>query len=259
MEKRWYETLFENYARTYDQECFTQGTSGEVDFMEKELGFDRGKTILDIGCGTGRHAVELARRGYRVTGVDLSASQLARAREKAAEAGVSVDFRQGDACALDFPPVFDLGIMICEGAFPLQETDERNFAILQGAGRALRPGGKLVMTTLSVLYPLFHRVADIVNRDGNSGRFDEITLDLLTFREKSVLEIPDDDGKVRRLTCDERYYAPSELAWLLRQAGFAEVRIAGATLGAFDRDERLTPDHFEILAIAQKAPAETGA
>ena len=88
---QWYETLFANYGQAYDKECFTQGTVGEVDFVERELGSDRSKLILDIGCGTGRHAIELAGRGYGVTGFDLSEGQIRRAREKAAAAGVAVD------------------------------------------------------------------------------------------------------------------------------------------------------------------------
>ena len=83
--KRWYEALFANYARKYDAEGFTQGTLGECDFIENEIGGKRSTRILDIGCGTGRHAIELAARGYAVVGVDLSMAQLARARAKAAE------------------------------------------------------------------------------------------------------------------------------------------------------------------------------
>jgi len=82
--RRWYEELFDNYARTYDTESFTAGTLGEVDFLEKELNYDKTNSILDIGCGTGRHAIELAKRGYSVTGVDLSASQLERAGDSSA-------------------------------------------------------------------------------------------------------------------------------------------------------------------------------
>ncbi|MDZ7617077.1 MAG: class I SAM-dependent methyltransferase, partial [Patescibacteria group bacterium] len=129
--KPWYEALFANYGKTYDKECFTQGTLGEVDFVERELGADRGKRILDIGCGTGRHAIELARRGYHVLGFDLSEAQLRRAREKAAEAGVTVQFERRDATEPHFQQAFDAAIMFCEGAFPLMETDERNHAILR--------------------------------------------------------------------------------------------------------------------------------
>ena len=70
--KQWYELLFENYSQKYDNECFTQGTIGECDFIEKELDFDKSLRILDVGCGTGRHTLELTKRGYSVTGIDLS-------------------------------------------------------------------------------------------------------------------------------------------------------------------------------------------
>lgn len=80
---QWYEKLFENYAKTYDKEGVVQGTIGECDFIEKELNFDKSLKIIDVGCGTGRHTIELTKRGYSVTGIDLSESQLKRAREKA--------------------------------------------------------------------------------------------------------------------------------------------------------------------------------
>ena len=125
--KQWYESLFENYARKYDKECFVQGTVSECDFIEQEIGRDKSLNIIDIGCGTGRHAIELTKRGYKVTGVDLSVSQLARAREKAKEVGVSIVFQKQDARDLPFENEFDLVLMLCEGGFPLMETDEMNF------------------------------------------------------------------------------------------------------------------------------------
>ena len=77
--KPWYEELFANYAKKYDRESFVAGTLGECDFIEREIDADRSKRILDVGCGTGRHSIELARRGFSVVGVDLSKAQLARA------------------------------------------------------------------------------------------------------------------------------------------------------------------------------------
>ncbi|HQP11124.1 MAG TPA: class I SAM-dependent methyltransferase, partial [Candidatus Omnitrophota bacterium] len=134
--KPWYESLFENYAHTYDKECFVQGTAGECDFIEQEIDRDKSAKILDIGCGTGRHAIELTKRGYHVTGVDLSENQIKRAREKAQEAGVAIDFQIHDARNLPFDGEFDLAIMLCEGGFSLMETDEMNFAILKNATKA---------------------------------------------------------------------------------------------------------------------------
>ena len=66
MKKQWYEQLFENYGKKYDSESYTHGTVGECDFLEKELAFDKSLKILDVGCGTGRHAIELTKRGYMV-------------------------------------------------------------------------------------------------------------------------------------------------------------------------------------------------
>jgi len=60
--KQWYESLFENYAQKYDKECFVQGTLGECDFIEQELNDDKNKRIIDVGCGTGRHSIELSKR-----------------------------------------------------------------------------------------------------------------------------------------------------------------------------------------------------
>ena len=66
--KQWYESLFENYAQKYDKECFVQGTLRECDFIEQELNYDKNRRIIDVGCGTGRHSIELSKRGYRVKG-----------------------------------------------------------------------------------------------------------------------------------------------------------------------------------------------
>ena len=249
MEQQWYQTLFANYARQYDEEVYTQGTQGEVDFLEQELEHDRTWTILDIGCGTGRHDIELATRGYRVTGVDLSAAQLARAREKAEAAGVTVDFRQGDARELDFVAAFDLAIMICEGAFSLMETDAMNYRVLQGACRALKPGGKLVLTTLNALFPLARalRPADDAAGEGPPlGNFD-----LVTFRNSSSFEFSDDDGVPHTIQSSERYYAPCEMRWMLESLGMTDVGIYGCELGRFSRDRAPGFDDVELLVIAR--------
>jgi len=142
--KQWYGLLFENYAQKYDKECYVQGTTGECDFIEQELNFGKNIRIIDIGCGTGRHAIELSKRGYRVTAIDLSESQLARAKEKAKQCNLKIDFQQLDARKLPFIGEFDAAIMLCEGGFPLMETDEMNFQILKNVTRALKNNGKFI-------------------------------------------------------------------------------------------------------------------
>lgn len=252
--QQWYESLFENYAHKYDKECFVQGTAGECDFIEQEIHRNKSLKIIDIGCGTGRHAIELAKRGYDVTGVDLSESQLARAREKAKEAGVMIDFQKHDARALPFEGEFDLAIMLCEGGFSLMETDEMNFEILKSATKALKSNGKLVFTTLNGLFPLFHSVNEFyksVEKEGQS-QCKECSFDLMTFRDHNTVVFEDDSGNKRELECNERYYVPSEITWLLKTLGFETIDIFGAKLGAYSRNDKLTTEDFEMLVIAGK-------
>lgn len=252
--KKWYEALYENYAHKYDQECFVQGTLGECDFIEKELAGDKSLKILDVGCGTGRHAIELAKRGYHVTGIDLSASQLKRAREKAKEQGVEIDFQKQDARNLPFDGVFDLAIMLCEGGFSLMETDEMNFEILKNATKALKSKGRLIFTTLNGLFPLFHSVNEFyasAQKEGQS-QCKECSFDLLTFRDHNRVEFEDDAGNKKVLECHERYYVPSEIAWLLKSLGYKKIEIFGVKLGAYSRNDKLTPEDFEMLVVAEK-------
>ncbi len=245
----WYEDLFENYAQGYDRESFTRGTLQEVDFIEREIGFDRSLRVLDVGCGTGRYAIELAKRGYAVIGIDLSPSLLVRAREKAAQAGVSITFVHRDARALPYTAEFDVALLICEGAFPLMETDDMNFRILQGVRRALHSPGKLILTTLNALYPLFHSVEALLNASAPEARSSKSTFDLLTFRMTSVLEITNDSGVKKALTCNERYYAPSEISWLLGSLGFQKIELYGCAPGQFTKNKVLAND-YEMLVLA---------
>ncbi len=250
--KQWYEVLFENYGITYDQEGFTKGTIGECDFIEAEVNYDKTINILDIGCGTGRHSIELGKRGYNVMGIDLSESQLKRAKEKALEQNLSINFQQHDARQLPFVNEFDLVIMLCEGGFSLMETDEMNFKILENAAKALKSNGKFIFTTLNALFPLFHSVQDFIKDSINSGNTENHSFDLMTFREVSTINMEDDLGNKKTINCNERYYTPSEISWLLKTLNFSTIDIFGAKLGAFSRNNTLSPDDYEMLVIATK-------
>ena len=250
--KQWYEELFENYAEGYEKEPFVKGTIGEVDFMEKEINYNKDISILDIGCGTGRHSIELARRGYLVTGIDLSDAQLKKARLNAAATNVEVKFIKADARKLSFYNQFDLVIMVCEGAFPLMETDEMNFSILQNAANALKERGTFIFTTLNGLFPLFNSVKDFINQNKNNEISKENTFDLMTFRDHSEYEHVDDDGNKKMLKCNERYYVPSEITWLLKTLGFKSIEIFGEELGNWTKERKLTTGDFEMLVIAKK-------
>ncbi|MBN1527295.1 MAG: class I SAM-dependent methyltransferase [Candidatus Omnitrophica bacterium] len=252
--KQWYEELYENYAHKYDKECFVQGTVGECDFIEKEIGEDKSLKILDIGCGTGRHVIELTKRGYNVIGIDLSEPLLKRAREKAQEQGLAIDFQKQDARNLSFENKFDLAIMLCEAGFSLMETDEMNFEILKNVTKGLKDNGKLIFTTLNGLFPLFHSVKEFYESQAKKGgaEYQDCTLDLMTFRDYHTTVIEDDSGDKKEIKSNERYYVPSEITWLLKTLGYKKIDIFGAKLGEFSRNEKLTIDHFEMLVIAEK-------
>ena len=252
--KQWYETLFENYGLQYDKENFTQGTIGECDFIENELKFSKSLKILDVGCGTGRHSIELSKRGYTVTGIDLSDTQLARAREKAEKDNLRINFVMQDARNLPYDKEFDVAIMLCEGGFPLMETDEMNFEILQGVSKSLKEKGKFIFTTLNGLFPLYHSVEEFcasTSEEGNAT-YRSNTFDLMTFRDHNITEFEDDFGNKKTLACNERYYVPSEITWLLKSLGFTKIEISGAKLGKFSRNDKLTTEDFEMLVIAER-------
>jgi 2-polyprenyl-3-methyl-5-hydroxy-6-metoxy-1,4-benzoquinol methylase len=252
--KQWYESLFENYGQKYDQEIFTQGTLGECNFIEQELKSDQSLKILDVGCGTGRHTIELSKRGYTVTGIDLSETQLSRAREKAGREHLKINFVIQDARNLPFDKEFDAAIMLCEGGFPLMETDEMNFEILKSVTKSLREHGKFIFTTLNGLFPLYHSVEEFCASTSDEGRatYRSNTFDLMTFRDHNITEFEDDLGNKKMLKCNERYYVPSEISWLLKSLGYTKVEIFGAKLGEFSRDHPLTTEDFEMLVIAVK-------
>ena len=252
--KQWYESLFENYARTYDSEIFTQGTIGECDFIEKEINYDKSLKIVDIGCGTGRHSIELTKRGYKVIGIDLSESQLECAKEKAEAINLQIDFQKHDVRNLLFKNEFDLAIMLCEGGFPLMETDEMNFEILKNVSESLRQSSKLIFTTLNGLFPIYNSVEKFcaAAKEEENATYKDNTFDLMTFRDHNLTTVEDDLGNKKELECNERFYIPPEITWLLKTLNFKKIDIYGAKLGAFSRNDKLTTEDFEMLVIAEK-------
>ncbi len=246
MSKPWYIELYEHFP-DYDAEPYTRGTKGEVDFIAQELAHDRSKMILDVGCGTGRHALELGRRGYTVVGVDSSAALLAQGRATAQAENIPVTFITADARTLNFDSHFDVALSICEGAFSLMETDEMDFLILENIARALRnpnpatglPGGKFILTTPNAAFMLAN--------DSDEGTFDPVTC-----RETFPLEATGADGSKKTLHCSQRYYTCPELKCLLKQAGFRHVRFFGVTGNGFDPHATPSKEDFELGVIAEK-------
>jgi SAM-dependent methyltransferase len=236
MSVKWYEDLYDNYGKSYEKESFVSGTIGEVDFIEKELNFNKDKDILDIGCGTGRHSIELAKRGYSVVGVDLSSSMIKKAKSKLKDK-LDVKFKIKDALDLNYQNKFDLALILCEGAFSLMEDDKKDYKILENAYSSLRKNGKLIITVLNA-YKQFSE--------------ENKNFDLITQRENFKLDIIDDDGKEKTIKGEQRYYFPSEIKWRLNRIGFNKIDIFGCKLGEFSRNREFNKKDMEFLVIAQK-------
>ena len=110
----WYDDFFTELPNTFWRAAVPpEATDAEIDFLVRTVGLQPGDSVLDVCCGSGRHALELARRGYRVTGIDVSAEAIAYARQTAADEGLAVDLRVGDMRAL--PTDVQADLAICMG------------------------------------------------------------------------------------------------------------------------------------------------
>jgi SAM-dependent methyltransferase len=139
----WFETYFgSDYLRTHRRQL-TASTVEEVDFLVDRLGIGKDDRLLDIPCGHGRHALELVRRGYSVTGVDLSQDLLQLARKQAASQELTVDFLHMDMRELSFDSEFGAAYNVFNsfGYFG-KEEDHR---VLEGIAQALEPGGRFLL------------------------------------------------------------------------------------------------------------------
>lgn len=242
-EKTTWEQFFDAHAPIYDDNVFTENTVNEVDFLLDELELKVGDSVLDVGCGTGRHCIELAKRGYAVTGLDLSAEMLAKAATKAAAENVRVEWVRSDATQFAFPGRFDAAICLCEGALGLlgqgDDPVDQPLAILCNISRSLKPGAKAVFTVLNAAAMLrkYH------NKDVAEGRFDPITM-----VESS--EYPPQEG-LPPIAVRERAFVPAELRLLLQIAGMSVLNIWGGTAGSWGR-RTLDLDEMEIMIVARK-------
>jgi cyclopropane fatty-acyl-phospholipid synthase-like methyltransferase len=240
-----WEEFFDGHAPAYMENVFTKNTLAEVDFIIEELKLPQGCRILDVGCGTGRHSVELATRGYAVTGVDISSGMLAQAREAAKKAGVEVEWIHFDATQFKPERSYDAAICLCEGAFGLlgknDDPLEQGLSILRNISRALKPDSKLMMTVLNGLA----LVRKYKQEDVEKGVFNPVTL-----AETYPMEYDTPGGK-KSMMVRERGFTPTELKLMLGQTGFEVYNIWGGTAGNWGR-RKIDLDEIEIMIIANK-------
>jgi SAM-dependent methyltransferase len=144
------------YADAFDaasaEMAWTDRTGTEVDRVVKILQPHGGERVLDLACGSGRHSLELRRRGFDVVGADISADLIEIARRDTADAGLDVEFVRADLRDLDFEAEFDLVLNLNDGAIGYLESDEENHRCFEMISRALRPGGRNLVQLPNILY-----------------------------------------------------------------------------------------------------------
>lgn len=155
VEAEWYRSAFPVTATT--ARPWAEETEAEIDRALAILRPPDGARVLDMACGTGRHSIELARRGYEVVGVDIAADLLEIARGEAERLGVgNASFLEADLRGLEYEEEFDVVLNLNDGAIGYFETEEENHRTFEVIGAALRPGGSNLLQLPNVLYAETH-------------------------------------------------------------------------------------------------------
>jgi SAM-dependent methyltransferase len=206
----------------------------------------KGQTVLDLCCGPGRHAVEFARRGFGVTGVDRSQFLLERARERGAEAGVTVEWVAHDMRRFRRPAAFDLACNLFTSFGYFDQGENRR--VLRGIHGNLAAGGILVMEMLG---------KERLSRVWQNALCAEYGDGALLLQRP---EVRDDwsrvhnswtlmkNGRYRTYEFDHAIYSGSELKNLLLGSGFAQVNLYGSFEG-----EAYGVEALRLIAVAKKA------
>jgi SAM-dependent methyltransferase len=247
------------YADTYDMLYHEKDYAAECDLIERifqTYGDGRIRSIIDLGCGTGNHAVPLVQRGYEVVGIDRSESMLAHARRKAA--GLSgtrgLPFHQGDVRSIDLQQQFDSALMMFAVlGYQLENADV--LSALRTARRHLRPGGLLAFDVWygpAVLHQRpSQRVKMIPTPEGEilraaSGELDirrhvfTVHFHLWRLEEERLVAETKESHLVR-------YFFPKELELFLECSEFAPIRLGA--FPEFDRDPDETT--WNVLEVAR--------
>lgn len=206
-----------------------------VDAVLALSGCPAGGAVLDAACGPGRHSVELALRGYRVTGVDLTPSFLEAARESAEDEGVEVEWVREDLRRFLRPRAFDLALNLFT-SFGYCDEREEDLLVLRNIRESLKPGGALIIETIGKETAVRDFTeSEWYDRDGWTVLADyEVVGPWRGLRNRWVLY----RGTERyERSFVQRLYAGTEMEALLLEAGFSEAAVYGSLEGApYDLD-----------------------
>jgi SAM-dependent methyltransferase len=233
LKRPWWEELFaEDFTRSMTRLSDKQ-VAREVDFIEESLGVAPGGVVLDLACGAGYHAVELASRGYGVVGYDLSVYQLALAADVAQERNQKINFMQGDMREMAFEETFD-GIYCWNTSFGYFE-EEKNLAVLQRIFKALKPGGMLLLDVANRDFAAMYSPNSLWYEGDSCVCMDDMSVDFITGRLRVKRSVILDDGRSRECSYSIRIYSLHELGKLLHDVGFRVAEASGhpSTPGVF--------------------------
>jgi SAM-dependent methyltransferase len=230
----WFEPVAEHLGAAYLRYSFTKGTPQEVEYLVAELGLVAGQRVLDVGCGPGRHASELARRGILVHGVDISSRFVELARRDAPEGAT---FERIDARQLPFEQEFDAAICLCQGAFGLMVDEGDDDAVVAGIAKALVPGGQLALSAFNAYFAVKYHV--------------DATFDAATGVAHERTEVRNEAGEAIETDLWTRCYTPRELRSILGRHGLVVDRISGVEPGAYGSAPP-TVETPEFLVIAHR-------
>ena len=236
MVDHWFEPMASHMGSAYLRYSFTKGTVQEVDFLVQHLNLQTGQRVLDVGCGPGRHAHELARRGVIVHGIDISHDFIAIAHEDAVLGSTfeRLDARQlGEASHLRD---FDAVICLCQGAFGLMTAQGDDEMVIRGMATCLRQGGQLALSAFNAYFAVkYHLNAHF---DAQSGVSHEVT------------EVKNNRGETRSVDLWTGCYTPRELRLLLSLSGFEVNSISSVEPGAYKlADPTVESPEFLVQAI----------
>ena len=221
-------------------------TSAEVDQMSSLLGLQSGGAVLDLCCGIGRHSIEFARRGFKVTGVDRTAPYLDQARAGASKEKLDIEFVLADMREFSRPATFD-GAINFFTAFGYFDDPADDAKVARNLFDSLKPGGRLILDVngKEILAGKF-RERNWSEREGGAIVLEERrVLDGWQRLENRWTLIRGNERHESTLTL--RLYSGAELEGLLRTAGFREVSLYGSlSAKAYDQNAE------RLIAVASK-------
>ena len=153
MEKDWYQ---KNWTLDIQNMSWVEDTGRQVDFLIKQLQLKGTEKILDLACGFGRHSLEFARRGYDVTGIDITPAYIDYANEQAKKENLNAKFICQDIRTITFDKEFDVVLNMADGAIGYLEDDGENHKIFSVIAKALKNGGKHFMDIMNGSYAQTH-------------------------------------------------------------------------------------------------------